>query len=442
MLRCPDVAMVRRSRVPTGKGGAGWLEWAPNLAVEVAGDSQSIADLTAKVVDYLKAGAQLVWVLDPQARKVLVHTPTGPVRILSLRVAKRHFVASQFATLRRGGAGSFSTILRQASLARLALRRAPWPVQRAVARLMGATCRRLHTERRSWGSRTSGTVPRPRSYTRCCLPIGSSSWSAARRAAVYRASWCGRWRSTFVAVSWNTAVSVWDAHVLRAAGGLQLQAEDFCPSCIGRLRLNPHFHTLALDGVYVRDPGGELRFEALPPPTEHEVEHVARRMKKAWSDGTVALLFEPLDLIARICAMIPPPRFNMVRYHGVLALASALRDEVVPQRPKAQASPPPGEDPDDVVLCRHRLPGQQQLFADEKQVVRRSRRRPWAWLLRHVFEVDVTFCPQCGGRLRWLETATSSKAIARLLAAHGLGPEPPPPLPLYEPEQLELDFGA
>ena len=43
------------------------------------------------------------------------------------------------------------------------------------------------------------------------------------------------------------------------------------------LRLNPHFHTLALDGVYVRDPGGQLRFEALPPPTEHEVEHVARR---------------------------------------------------------------------------------------------------------------------------------------------------------------------
>ena len=75
-------------------------------------------------------------------------------------------------------------------------------------------------------------------------------------------------------------------------------------------------------------------------------------------------------------------------------------------------------------------------------MVRRSRRRPWAWLLRHVFKVDVTLCPQCGGRLRWLETATSTKAITRLLAAHGLGPEPPPPLPFYEPEQLELDFGA
>ncbi|KIG12267.1 hypothetical protein DB30_01743 [Enhygromyxa salina] len=27
----------------------------------------------------------------------------------------------------------------------------------------------------------------------------------------------------------------------------------------------------------------------------------------------------PLDLIARLCALIPPRRFHMLRYHGVLA---------------------------------------------------------------------------------------------------------------------------
>lgn len=31
----------------------------------------------------------------------------------------------------------------------------------------------------------------------------------------------------------------------------------------GALRINPHFHTLALDGVYVRDEGGELVFHPL-----------------------------------------------------------------------------------------------------------------------------------------------------------------------------------
>jgi hypothetical protein len=42
-------------------------------------------------------------------------------------------------------------------------------------------------------------------------------------------------------------------------------------------------------------------------------------LKKPWSDGTVALVLEPLDLCARVAALIPPPRFHMVRYHGVLS---------------------------------------------------------------------------------------------------------------------------
>jgi hypothetical protein len=54
------------------------------------------------------------------------------------------------------------------------------------------------------------------------------------------------------------------------------------------------------------------------------------------------------------------------------------------------------------------------------------RRKPWAWLLRHVFEIDVSTCPRCGGATRWLEAATKPDAIARLLAKHGLGPRPPP----------------
>ena len=39
-------------------------------------------------------------------------------------------------------------------------------------------------------------------------------------------------------------------------------------------------------------------------------------LKKPWRDGTVALVLEPLDLIARVCALIPPPRFHMVRITG------------------------------------------------------------------------------------------------------------------------------
>ena len=44
------------------------------------------------------------------------------------------------------------------------------------------------------------------------------------------------------------------------------------------LRLNVHFHVLALDGVYVRDDiTSELVFHALPTPTAEQVADVARR---------------------------------------------------------------------------------------------------------------------------------------------------------------------
>ncbi len=36
-------------------------------------------------------------------------------------------------------------------------------------------------------------------------------------------------------------------------------------------------------------------------------------LKKPWRDGTIALVLEPLELLARVCALIPPPRFHMVR---------------------------------------------------------------------------------------------------------------------------------
>ncbi|MBI4702055.1 MAG: transposase [Deltaproteobacteria bacterium] len=112
-------------------------------------------------------------------------------------------------------------------------------------------------------------------------------------------------------------------------------------------------------------------------------------MKKPWRDGTTALVFERLDLIGRPCAMVPPPWFHLTRFHGVLASAAALRAQVV-------QSPPPGSElgpgPQDEQL---------ELFGGGG--ARAPTRKPWAWLLRHVFAEDVTVCPKCGERLRWLE---------------------------------------
>jgi Uma2 family endonuclease len=81
-LRGPDVAIVRAERVPTGRGSEGWLDGAPDVAVEVIGDAQSFSELAEKALEYLAAGAKAVWVLDPERLRVTVFAPNQQLRVL------------------------------------------------------------------------------------------------------------------------------------------------------------------------------------------------------------------------------------------------------------------------------------------------------------------------------------------------------------------------
>ena len=54
------------------------------------------------------------------------------------------------------------------------------------------------------------------------------------------------------------------------------------------------------------------RYVFRPPIAQERLEETANgklrySLKKAWRDGTVALVLDPLDLLARVCALIPPP---------------------------------------------------------------------------------------------------------------------------------------
>ncbi len=61
------------------------------------------------------------------------------------------------------------------------------------------------------------------------------------------------------------------------------------------------------------------------------------RLKRRWRNGTTHVIYEPLELMERLAALVPPPRFNMTRYYGVLAPTSTIRPQVIP---KAEASSP------------------------------------------------------------------------------------------------------
>jgi Uma2 family endonuclease len=82
VLRGPDVGIVRSERKPTGRGAGGWLDGAPDVAVEILGDSQPVTELVRKALEYLAAGAGMVWLLEAEPRRVMVLTPPNQVRIL------------------------------------------------------------------------------------------------------------------------------------------------------------------------------------------------------------------------------------------------------------------------------------------------------------------------------------------------------------------------
>lgn len=76
-VRAPDVAFVSAGRLPEG-----FLDGAPDLAVEVLSPSDDPVDVQQKVRDYLEAGAHLVWVVAPSAQAVTVDRADGSARLL------------------------------------------------------------------------------------------------------------------------------------------------------------------------------------------------------------------------------------------------------------------------------------------------------------------------------------------------------------------------
>jgi hypothetical protein len=57
---------------------------------------------------------------------------------------------------------------------------------------------------------------------------------------------------------------------------------------------------------------------------------VGYELKTPWRNGTTPVIFEPLDFIARLVALVPKPRVNLTRFHAVFAPNSKYRSKVTP----------------------------------------------------------------------------------------------------------------
>jgi Uma2 family endonuclease len=71
-VRGPDLSFVSRERL-SDFDDTRFYSGAPDLAVEILSPSNRRGEIQAKVADYLAAGARMVWVVDPERKKVTTY---------------------------------------------------------------------------------------------------------------------------------------------------------------------------------------------------------------------------------------------------------------------------------------------------------------------------------------------------------------------------------
>jgi Uma2 family endonuclease len=80
-IRSPDVSLVLRERLPEGKPPQGFLEGAPDLAIEVLSPNEDWAELGRKLGEYFASGSKEVWLVDPEKHMVTVYKSLTEVRV-------------------------------------------------------------------------------------------------------------------------------------------------------------------------------------------------------------------------------------------------------------------------------------------------------------------------------------------------------------------------
>jgi len=139
------------------------------------------------------------------------------------------------------------------------------------------------------------------------------------------------------------------------------------------------------------------RYVSRPPVSTERMAltasgQVRYTLKTPYRDGTTHIVLEPLELMARLAALVPPPRMHLTRFHGVFAPHSKLRVLVTPAHrgmgAKPQEEPPP---PRHVAMS-------------------------WAQRLKRVFGIEIDACAGCGGKLKIIASIEEPQVIAKILS--------------------------
>ncbi len=131
------------------------------------------------------------------------------------------------------------------------------------------------------------------------------------------------------------------------------------------------------------------------------------KFKKPWDDGTTAIKMTPMELMEKLAALVPRPRVHLTRFHGVLGPHYKYRKQIVPKKPPELELVGGGASGDGEPAANSDNP------PSEKRI-------SWARLLKRVFDIDVTICSACRGKVKIISAIEDPKVIKKILTHLGL----------------------
>jgi hypothetical protein len=176
---------------------------------------------------------------------------------------------------------------------------------------------------------------------------------------------------------------------------------------------------------------------------------IAYQVKHAYRGQRAVRVMTPMQFMARLAALIPPPRHPLIRFHGVFAPNSKWRSAVVPRNTReavtaqcvaaltrsndtaalAQSPSPPSQT--SLSQTPPQVPGGNASLLNAPQIDTEASKLPsridWATLLKRVYKIDALQCPKCDGRLRFTELIEDKVLACEILQSLGL-PSLRPPL--------------
>jgi hypothetical protein len=175
------------------------------------------------------------------------------------------------------------------------------------------------------------------------------------------------------------------------------------------------------------------------------VQHVLYQPSRPTPQGRTLLVLSPIEFLAALARLIPPPRVHRHRYHGVLAPHAALRERVtaLARDDTTDLSAPAAADPaSDAAAPQSASPPPGPADPAAGPPHPSAARSRWARLLARVYEVFPLSCPDCGAEMRILAFLTEPFTVAGILRHLTLPTSAPPLSPARSPPPEDPDFDA